>query len=152
MTPFPRMAVGLRRRSTPAEGLDGGHPRPAGINQEPPIRRRMAFRESSQFLLRAATSFQWCADLAKTPPQGLVASECRRQADLSPGKALLRLLLARVVGRIDVGNRERPLHVHLNCRSRRSVCIVMHVRHCNAISTGRQRERVGFVDHITHAD
>src|ERR1700679_1025972 len=45
---------------------------------------------------------------------------------------LLRVFLAWIIGRIDVGNRERALHVHLNRRASGGVRIVMHVRYCNA--------------------
>ena len=52
--------------------------------------------------------------------------------------AIALTFLAWVIGWIDVGNRERALHVHLNRRARGGVRIVMHVCHCNAISPRRQ--------------
>jgi hypothetical protein len=61
------------------------------------------------------------------------------------------VLLARVIGRIHVGNSEWALHVYLNRRASRRVRVVMHVRHRNAIPASRQCYRVRLVDNIAHA-
>src|ERR1700733_14246629 len=66
--------------------------------------------------------------------------------------ALLWTLLAWIIGRIDVSNRERALHVHLNRRAGCGVRIVMHVRYCNPISSRRQRQSMRLIDEIAHPD